>query len=189
MEIYDRNMSRLAFERQNGGMSSLHVLVIGGGPGGLCLAQDLKKSGVSFGVYERDHAPTSRLQGYRVHISPSGSKALHACLPEHLYDAFVDSCGRSSGRMTFLTETTDKLLQLEFSARDPIKSHKSVSRITLRQILLAGLGGAVHFGKSFTRYFLREDGKIVAEFGDGSRAIGGILVGADGGSSWVMHMP
>jgi len=43
-------------------MSSLHVLVIGGGPGGLCLAQGLKKVGASLGVYERDRAPTSRLQ-------------------------------------------------------------------------------------------------------------------------------
>ena len=79
-------------------MSSLHVLVIGGGPGGLCLAQGLKKAGASLGVYERDRAPTSRLQGYRVYINPTGSKALHACLPEHLYKAFVDSCGLPPAR-------------------------------------------------------------------------------------------
>lgn len=34
----------------------LHVLVIGGGIGGLCLAQGLKKSGMSVAVYERDAA-------------------------------------------------------------------------------------------------------------------------------------
>jgi 2-polyprenyl-6-methoxyphenol hydroxylase-like FAD-dependent oxidoreductase len=51
-------------------MSSLHVLVIGGGPGGLCLAHALKKAGASLGVYERDRAPTSRVQGYRPAAKP-----------------------------------------------------------------------------------------------------------------------
>ena len=166
-------------------MSSLHVLVIGGGPGGLYLAQGLKKAGASLGVYERDRAP--RLQGYRVHINPTGSKALHACLPEHLYKAFVDSCGLSTGKITFATEGMDKLLQLDVRADDPVNSHKSVSRITLRQILLSGLEDVVHFGKTFTRYFVRDDGKIVAEFTDGSYASGDVLVGADGGSSRVRH--
>jgi salicylate hydroxylase len=154
-------------------MSSLHVLVIGGGPGGLCLAQGLKKAGASLGVYEGDRAPT-------------GSKALHACLPEHLYKAFVDSCGLSTGKITFATEGMDKLLQLDVRADDPVNSHKSVSRITLRQILLSGLEDVVHFGKTFTRYFVRDDGKIVAEFTDGSYASGDVI-GADGGSSRVRH--
>jgi hypothetical protein len=64
----------------------------------------------------------------------------------------------------------DKLLQLDVRADDPVNSHKSVSRITLRQILLSGLEDVVHFGKTFTRYFVRDDGKIVAEFTDGSYA-------------------
>ncbi|HUI21668.1 MAG TPA: FAD-dependent monooxygenase [Methylocella sp.] len=166
-------------------MAPLHVIVIGGGPGGLCLAQGLKKAGVSFAVYERDRTPTSRLQGYRVRISPSGSKALHECLPGHLYAAFVETCGSSSGKMSFLTETMGQLLQLEFPANDPVKSNKSASRITLRQILLSGIEDAAHFGKIFTHYSFRDDGKIVAEFADGSYATGDVLVGADGGSSRV----
>jgi cation diffusion facilitator CzcD-associated flavoprotein CzcO len=31
-----------------------HVLIVGGGIGGLCLAQGLKKAGISVAVYERD---------------------------------------------------------------------------------------------------------------------------------------
>src|SRR5262249_39747000 len=42
-----------------------------------------------------------------------------------------------------------------------------------------------YFVKTFTRYFYRDDGKIVAEFADGSSATGDILVGAEGGSSRV----
>jgi len=58
----------------------LQVLIIGGGIGGLTLAQGLKKSGVSVAVYERDRTTTDRVQGYRVHINPAGSLALHECL-------------------------------------------------------------------------------------------------------------
>ena len=63
---------------------SFHVAIIGGGIGGLCLAQGLNKAGVSVTVYERDRTRTDRLQGYRIHISPKGSRALYECLPAHL---------------------------------------------------------------------------------------------------------
>ena len=46
----------------------LHVLVIGGGLGGLCLAQGLKKSGISVAVYERDRTAQFRSQGYRISL-------------------------------------------------------------------------------------------------------------------------
>lgn len=56
--------------------SPLHVVVIGGGIGGLCLAQGLKQAGVSVAVYERDRDRTDRLAGYRIHINPAA-----ACVP------------------------------------------------------------------------------------------------------------
>jgi 2-polyprenyl-6-methoxyphenol hydroxylase-like FAD-dependent oxidoreductase len=65
----------------------LHVLIIGGGIGGLTLAQGLKKSGANVAVYERDRTMTDRVQGYRVHINPAGSLALHECLPPQLFEA------------------------------------------------------------------------------------------------------
>jgi 2-polyprenyl-6-methoxyphenol hydroxylase-like FAD-dependent oxidoreductase len=37
--------------------------------GGLCLAQGLKQDGVDVEVYERDRAPSDRLQGYRLSIT------------------------------------------------------------------------------------------------------------------------
>jgi salicylate hydroxylase len=46
---------------------SFHVLIIGGGIGGLTLAQGLKQAGISAAVYERDRTVYDRLQGYRVH--------------------------------------------------------------------------------------------------------------------------
>ena len=65
-----------------------HVAIIGGGMGGLCLANGLKKAGISVAVYERDQSPESRTQGYRIHIDPQGSTALHECLPQHPVGSF-----------------------------------------------------------------------------------------------------
>jgi 2-polyprenyl-6-methoxyphenol hydroxylase-like FAD-dependent oxidoreductase len=164
----------------------LHVLIIGGGIGGLALAQGLRREGVSAAVYERDRSLTSRLQGYRVHISPGGSGALHECLPPHLFDAFDRTCGEPGRTFRFMTEQMKPLLTLDASMvknDSEIAKHRSVSRITLRQVLLAGLDD-VHLGKTFTRYEER-GGRVMAHFEDGTSAEGDILVAADGSGSRV----
>jgi 2-polyprenyl-6-methoxyphenol hydroxylase-like FAD-dependent oxidoreductase len=125
-----------------------------------------------------------------VHINPAGSRALHACLPPPLFDAFDRTCGKPSRAIRFLTEQMRVLLAFEGDMlakqqRDPVAKHRSVSRITLRQVLLSGLDGTVHLGKTFIRYEERADGRIVAHFEDGSAAAGDILVAADGGGSRV----
>src|ERR1700742_197055 len=48
------------------GIAPLDIVIIGGGIGGLCLAQGLKKAGMSVAVYERERTIADRLQGYRV---------------------------------------------------------------------------------------------------------------------------
>ncbi|MGH8931411.1 MAG: FAD-dependent oxidoreductase [Egibacteraceae bacterium] len=60
-----------------------------------------------------------------------------------------------------------------------------VDRGTLRRLLLAGLDEVVHFGAEFVRYEHTGDGRVAAVFADGRRAVGGVLVGADGASSRV----
>ena len=59
---------------------------------------------------------------------------------------------------------------------DPAKLSLSVSRITLRQILLSGLEDIVHFNKRFTHYQETPDGRVTAFFDDGSSATGDLLV-------------
>jgi 2-polyprenyl-6-methoxyphenol hydroxylase-like FAD-dependent oxidoreductase len=174
----------------SGSMSPLQVMIIGGGIGGLCLAQGLQQAGMSVVVYERDRTLTDRLQGYRVHINPAGSRALHACLPPELFDAFDRTCGKPGRAIRFLTEQMRVLLAFEGEMlaeqqRDGVAKHRSASRITLRQVLLSGLDDIVHLGKTFTRYEERGDGRIVAHFEDGTSAAGDILVAADGGGSRV----
>src|SRR5262249_22849256 len=166
-----------------------HVVIIGGAIGGLTLAQGLNKSGVNVAVYERDGTSADRVQGYRLHINPSGSVALHECLPPHPFDAFARTCGKPTKGIRFVTEDGKVLLSLnELNAPEPfdaIAQHRSVSRITLRQVLLSGLEGVVHFGKAFVRYEESPIGRVLAHFEDGTTAEGDVLVAADGDGSRV----
>jgi 2-polyprenyl-6-methoxyphenol hydroxylase-like FAD-dependent oxidoreductase len=167
-----------------------HVAIIGGGMGGLCLANGLKKAGISVAVYERDQSPDARPQGYRIHIDPQGSTALHACLPQHLWDLFASTGGEFSQGFSIVTEQLHELLNLarpplRLNEGDTIARHRSISRITLRRILLAGLEDDVQFNKRFLRYEETPDGAIRAHFEDGSSAETDVLVAADGVHSRV----
>ncbi|KAL1922153.1 uncharacterized protein VTP21DRAFT_10795 [Calcarisporiella thermophila] len=168
---------------------TFHVIIIGGGLGGLCLAQALKKAGVSFTVYERDRTRTDRLQGYRIHIGPEGSAALHEALSPELWNSLIATSGKTGGGICIYDEEfnpmLDHRLQAEPGYEAKIDGHKSVSRITLRQVLLSGLEDHVKFGKRFERFEQKENGTVVAYFEDGTWASGNLLVGADGGNSRV----
>ena len=67
----------------------LKVIIVGAGTGGLCLAQGLLQTGIDVAVFERDRTPTDRLQGYRLHISSNGARALEHCLPANLFREFL----------------------------------------------------------------------------------------------------
>ncbi|HLH22069.1 MAG TPA: NAD(P)/FAD-dependent oxidoreductase [Chloroflexota bacterium] len=165
-----------------------HVVIVGGGVGGLCLAQGLRQAGLSVAVYERDRTPTARLQGYRLHISPAGAHALRACLPPPAFDAFLATSGKGNRAFSFYDERLRELLAFDFGDAlppDPADRHHSVSRITLRQVLLMGLDDVVRFDKTFTHYELLPSGEVTAHFADGETATGTVLVGADGVGSRV----
>lgn len=166
-----------------------HVVVIGAGIGGLCLAQGLRGAGVQVEVYERDAFPGSRWEGYRIHINPAGARSLRACLPDRLWEAFLAISGRG-GDFGFLTERLAELVVEESVAypgrrTDPAEDHYAVDRATLRRLLLAGLDDVVHFGAEFRSYEHTADGQVTALFADGRTAVGDVLVGADGASSRV----
>lgn len=167
------------------------MVVIGAGIGGLCLAQGLRRAGVDVAVYERDRESTARVQGYRVHIDPMGSRALHQELPPVLWQAFVATAGDPGTKgFGFLNEQLRTMCLVEdeifrHGRTDAANGHHAVSRVTLRTLLLAGLDDVVQFDKEFVRYERGADGRITAEFADGTTATGDVLVGADGTNSRV----
>src|SRR5579871_6064024 len=153
-------------ERNPLSQRQLDVLIMGGGIGGLCLAQGLRKAGVSATVYERDESPISRVQGFRIHITPMGSQALHDCLPPDRFKLFCSTCGEFGQGFSLMTEHLAELMSTSDLGRslpaDSVQIHRSVSRITLRRVLLAGIEPVVHFGKRFRSFTTRPDGRIEA---------------------------
>jgi 2-polyprenyl-6-methoxyphenol hydroxylase-like FAD-dependent oxidoreductase len=170
-------------------MTTLKVMIIGAGIGGLCLAQGLRQAGVAVTVYERTEARTDWLQGYRIHISPNGSRALHACLPPAAWRDFLGTVSVDGGGFGFTTERLDDLLRLSADeitpAADPEDRHYGVSRISLREVLLSGMADVIQLGREFTHYETTADGRVTAHFADGTTATADVLIGADGANSRV----
>lgn len=172
------------------------VIIIGAGLAGLCLAQGLRKAGVSVAVYERDASAAARAQGYRVTIDKRGMDGLRDCVPPRLYQLFEATWGQPSTGLTMFSSDGSTLRE-DSTTRFPTEvrpgvplAGRAVDRLTLREILLAGLDDAVHFGKELIGYQMLPDG-VQARFGDGSTASGDLLVGADGVNSRVrqQHLP
>jgi 2-polyprenyl-6-methoxyphenol hydroxylase-like FAD-dependent oxidoreductase len=166
--------------------SALRVLVIGGGLGGLCLAQGLRRRGVRAVVFERDPDPTPPAERYSIDINAFGNRALRECLPPPLWDAYVAIAGQSLRGVRFVTERLDPLIGVDWPAAERAEDNDwRVSRHKLRQVLLTGLDAQVHFGRKLAGYEPARDGRVRAVFEDGSEAVGDVLIGADGVGSRV----
>ncbi|MFH8349809.1 FAD-dependent monooxygenase [Streptomyces sp. NPDC018045] len=170
------------------GRNGMRVLVIGGGVGGLCLAQGLRGAGVDVTVHERDGGPDERRQGYRLRISPEGEASLRACLPPPLQELLVATAHRRGENGL---DAYDERLTPQWTPRfdDPRGDRPdkidAVDRDVLRRVLLAGLEPSVRYGRTFTHCERRPDGGVTAYFADGSTAEGDVLVAADGANSQV----
>lgn len=163
----------------------VNVIIVGGGIGGLALAQGLRKHNIDVRVYERDARRDDRLDRYRLAIDPAGSRSLRACLPGPRWQEFLDTTGRPGGGFGFLQPDLRELVRVEDAIMypddaDPAERAYPVDRHTLRGVLLAGLEDAVHYGKAFERYEFAPGGRPVACFADGTSVPGDVLVGADG---------
>lgn len=167
--------------------SELPVLVVGAGTGGLALAHGLLRAGIPVRVLERDRTRTDGLQGYRVGISPNGVRSLRACLPPELFDTFVGTAARDYAGYGMYTERFARLVSISsehLRPEDDVVKDYSVSRMTLRQVLLTGLDDVVEFDRRFDRFDDHGD-SVTAHFTDGTSVTGGVLVGADGANSRI----
>ncbi|MDR3447986.1 MULTISPECIES: NAD(P)/FAD-dependent oxidoreductase [unclassified Dyella] len=163
---------------------ALRVAIVGVGPGGLCLAQGLKKRGIPFDVFERDQAANSRTQGYRIRIDYTGQNALAACLPSASYSLFQRTCALPAVGVNLLDAQLKDVSGRWASAwrktpSDADDADRCAHRQTMREVLMHGIEPHVQFGRAFSHY---EEGRdsVTLHFTDGSTSDADVLVGSDG---------
>jgi 2-polyprenyl-6-methoxyphenol hydroxylase-like FAD-dependent oxidoreductase len=168
--------------------TDLHILLIGGGIGGLCLAQGLRRAGIAFTVYDRAPSLVTRRQGYGFHINENGDHALRACLPGNLYQLYrATSSPAPTGDFVLYSARLREIVRRPLPAPPDAYRGVGVNRQTLREILSAGIDDAIRYGSDFRRYDSGADGRVLAYFADGKGEAGDLIVGADGADSAVRH--
>ncbi len=160
----------------------LHVLIAGAGLSGLALAQGLRKDGHTCQVFERD-VDSTRKTGYMLHMNAFGGEALRRCLPDDLFELYLETSRRTPERGESIV-LTDQLHELSSQPHlgppnEGDRRHTGVHRRTLRQILMSRLDDTVRYGAAVVSYEETSDG-VTVQLGDGTTATGDILVGADG---------
>ncbi|KAI0441955.1 cercosporin toxin biosynthesis protein [Xylaria telfairii] len=160
------------------------ILIIGGGLGGLCLAQGLLKAGISFRIFERDASADWRAQGYRLRLNGDGANALKETLPADLWERFQKTCCSAELGETDINAVDGTIIASRAGGSPAMKGLKpyTCDRTVLRGILLDGLEGMVSYGKELVRYE-NVAGGVIAYFKDGTTVSGRFLVGADGRGS------
>jgi 2-polyprenyl-6-methoxyphenol hydroxylase-like FAD-dependent oxidoreductase len=153
------------------------ILIIGGGIGGLATALALRQRGIAARVYEA--APDIHAAGAGIIIAPNGMRVLQAL---GLADA-VQARGVALDGLELTDASRKPLLNTSSRAefvRDFGFGLTGILRASLYQLLLDAVpAGAIVTGKSLTRF--DDDGSsVTADFADGSRARGRLLIAADG---------
>src|SRR3954452_21027628 len=77
--------------------SAMHVLIAGAGLSGLALAQGLRKHGHTAEGFERDAHLTPKT-GYMLHMNAFGGAVLRTCLPDDLYELYLDTSRKTPER-------------------------------------------------------------------------------------------
>jgi 2-polyprenyl-6-methoxyphenol hydroxylase-like FAD-dependent oxidoreductase len=172
-------------------MSSMRVLIAGGGISGLLLAQGLKRSGIECVVLEREPARRRR-SGYRLTLDADGGNALEACLPGELYELYLRASHRTPARhdVAIVIDAQGRELTTAPHLGPPNggeRPHTAIDRRVFRQILEAGLAddGVLRHEAVVEGFEAGADGVRVTLAGSGEVLEGDVLVGADGVGSAV----
>lgn len=188
-----RSSTGLGFVCASVSMVKMKVLVVGGGLGGLCLANGLHNAGIQVHVFERHASANADMGGYFIHLEYQGMRALQHCLNEQGWKDFLATSTPTGAKWAF----RDPQLGL-IAMRDDEKitgkplevvSRRAMERWELRAVLLKALGSSeheiMHWGKTFTHYENIAHDRVRAYFSDGTSEDGDVLIGADGSKSKV----
>ncbi len=160
-----------------------HILIIGGGIGGLACALALRRAGVEVSVYERAEAFSEA--GAGVTMTPPGLRAMDAL---GLGDVVVE-LSDNVARTAFYEWNTGELLKVGNPppAKSLLDETRVMHRTDLHQLLLdeaRRAGASVHNGYALTD--IGQDGdSVTAVFADGRTERGDALIGCDGLRSTV----
>ncbi|KFY77573.1 hypothetical protein V499_03086 [Pseudogymnoascus sp. VKM F-103] len=161
------------------------VLVIGAGITGLLIAQGLKKEGIACTVFESEPSASHyRAAEWGMSIQ-WGIPLLQQCLPEALFDRLQSVATDpyftppDPGLLPTLNGKTGELLK-----DVPLLRMFRVSRRRFRSLCAEGI--SVEYDKTLKDVVYDDDkNTVTAIFADSSRAVGSLLVGADGAHSAV----
>ncbi|KAK6384783.1 hypothetical protein LTS17_002346 [Exophiala oligosperma] len=160
----------------------LKVIIVGAGLSGLAIAQGLKKNGIDYVVVDKESEPRDRNWGVTIAWS---HPFLQELLPKELFDRLAECQpdiklnSKESGCESVMIRdgaTGETIVEPPFPA---------VRRLNIQKTrTLWSKDVNVQFGKTVTNIELTSDG-VIAHFQDGTSESGTVLVGADGGGSWV----
>ncbi|ORV60174.1 2-polyprenyl-6-methoxyphenol hydroxylase [Mycobacterium europaeum] len=159
----------------------LRVLVVGAGVGGISVARGLLRDGHDVTVFER--RPNVRAAGGAVTIWSNGEMVLRQLGVE------TDGAGQLLRTVRAVTSTGRPLATLDVSAiADRLGAPvRMVPRRILLERLLDGFpAGRIRCG-SRALALAATHGAVRVQFGDGSSAVGDVLIGADGLHSMVRN--
>lgn len=161
--------------------SKLHVLIAGGGIGGMATALALLKQGIDVDIYEQ--AEEFREVGAGVQISPNGNRALDVL---GVFQNLRELSCNAEGKVIRLWNTGQswKLFDLGPEAETRYGyPYLTVFRPDLLKVLTDGVlkikPNALRL-KCKCVNVTQEDGKVTLHFEDGGKATGDALIGADG---------
>ncbi|MCJ1396712.1 hypothetical protein MMC18_009604 [Xylographa bjoerkii] len=164
------------------------VLIMGGGLGGLALAQALRKQQIPYLVFERDAGAFSRGQGWAIALHTILGELLGSIpndLPPLCETAVTHNLGRGASYTSraafFDAYSGEKKMDIGGDLGDP-KYFIRVTRSKIRDWL--GTHIDIQWNKRFVRYEESDHG-VTAFFEDGTSATGEMLIGCEGINSQV----
>ncbi|ANY08294.1 FAD-dependent oxidoreductase [Pseudonocardia sp. HH130630-07] len=157
----------------------MRVVVVGGGIGGLALAQGLTRAGIEVVVHERDARP-EHTGGYRLHLDDDAHRSLRRLLAPPVLQAVLASAagGAAFRRFSFC----DHRMRVLAAETMPPGARLMIGRIPLRTLLAHDLD--VRWGSAYRDHATSDDGRIRVRC-TGGTTTADVLVGADGTGSAV----
>lgn len=167
-------------------LENKQIAIIGGGPGGLTLANLLQQKGAHVRVYERDENKHARVQGATLDLhEESGLEALKRA---GLMDAFFANYRPDAGKMRLVTKDLEIRLDDHDetgSSRNTTDLRPEIDRGPLRKILLDSLPEETVIWDSHFLSLTAENAGWRIHFKNGTSAYADLVIAADGANSKI----